>query len=282
MKKGNHYETDAYIFLDIKKPHVAWATYRGILATVLPEPHGFISLWYADMLEKRGTSHYKKEILLEKVRQDQFPYKISRLTGLFCFPEISSAKSAARLWNSSGKDNFNMENLVEISLAEAKGDDIFDSNWITYSQGNPKSQKEWMQSYWNGDSFPGEEPVWEKLVEGNIAVLGTELRERAYEKVKAQWPDSLMQLEISRLAAWIGSDLGVIQAFLRNSDNEYIVEYLINWKDAENPEFLSKLTELIKGGHPVNWNDIQPWYDQGSFGHTPDMTAFGFAMPKQE
>ena len=279
MAEGNHYKTDAYVFLDIKKPHVAWATYRGILVTVSPGPPGFISSWFADMLQQRESLHFKKEWELEQVRQKWFPSKISRLRGLFCFTEVNSAKSAALLWNSSGKDNFNLENLAEISLAEANGYDVFDSNWITYSQ---DIQVEWMQQYWNGDPFPNEEPVWEKLVEGKVAVLGTELRELAYEKIKAEWPDSLMQLEISRMAAWIGSDLGVIQAFLRESENEYAVEYLINWKDADNPEFLSKLTELIKNGHPINWNDIQPWYGQGSFGHKPDMTAFRFAIPKQE
>lgn len=279
MKKENQYETDAYVFLDISKPHVAWATYRGILVTVPPEPQGSISLWYADMLQKKGTFHCEKELRLERIRRDSFPSKVSRLRGFFCLPNVNSAKLATRVWNSSRKDNFNLQNLAEISLVDAKGNDEFDSNWITNSH---DLQDDWMERYWNGDSFPNEEPVWEKLVEGKIAVLGTELRDRAYERIKAEWPDSLMQLEISRLAALVGSDLGVIQGFMRELETEYAVEYLINWKDADNPEFLSRLTELIKSGHPINWNDLQPWYGQGSFGHTPDMTAFSFTIPKDE
>ena len=124
--------------------------------------------------------------------------------------------------------------------------------------------------------------MWEKLVAGKMAVLGMELRERAYETVKAEWPDSLMQLEISRLAAWIGSDLGVIQAFLRETENEFVVEYYTDWRDANNPEFLSNLSELINKGHPVNRNDIQPWYDRGSFGNAPDMRKYWFTIPKLE
>ena len=133
METKNAPETDAYVFLNIKKPHVAWATYRGILVTTPAEPEGFISLWYADMLQQRHSSHFKKEMLLEKVRQVWFPYRISRLRGLFCFSGINNAKSATRLWNSSEKNNFSLENLAEIGLAEANGNDIFDSNWITFS-----------------------------------------------------------------------------------------------------------------------------------------------------
>lgn len=279
MAMDIQYQTDAYVFLDIGRPHVAWATYRGKLVTIPPEPQGFISLWFGDMLRQKESLHFKKEWALEQVRQGWFASRISRLRGFFCFPDFDSASRASRIWNTSGKDNYNLENLAEISLAETDGREVYDSNWITHSH---DIQLEWMQHYWNGDPFPNEEPVWEKLVEGNVVVLGTRLRERAYEVVKAEWPNSLRQLEISRLAALVGSDLGVIQAFLRELEDEYLVEYYANWRDAENPEFLSKLVDLISGGHPINRRDIQPWFDQGSFGHKPDMTAFGFAIPKHE
>ena len=192
-------DTDAFVYLNVENPFVAWATYRGILVTPPKEHQGVVSVWYADLLQQAGSGHWITEIDLEELRGDKFPDRNSRLTGFFCFPDINSAKAAPLLWNSGAKDYYKLDNLAEINLSQASGHYFLDSNWITYSRGADLDPNEWMESYWLGLPYPGEKPVWETIVEGRAIVLGTELRNKAYEVVGACWPDSLAILELSRL-----------------------------------------------------------------------------------
>lgn len=273
-------DTDAFVYLNVENPFVAWATYRGILVTPPKDHQGFVSVWYADLLQQVGSGHWITEMELEGLRRDKFPDRNSRLTGLFCFPDISSAKAAPLLWNSGAKGYYKLDNLAEINLSQASGRYALDSNWITYSRGADLDSEEWMESYWLGLPYPREEPVWETIVEGRAIVLGTELRNKAYDVVKACWPDSLAILELSRLAAWAGSDLGSIHAFLSDSRNHYSLDYYMNLEELDKPEFDSKVLELVNSGHPVNWEDIGPWEDRNSYGHIPDMRPFSFKLRK--
>ena len=273
-------DTDAYVYLDIEKPFVAWAAYRGILVTPPKEHQGAVSVWYADLLRYIGYPHWETEMALEELRREKFPKRNSRLRGLFCFPDIESARAAPRLWNSSAKDYFKPENLAEINLSETHGRDRLDSNWITYAKGAGLDPAKWMESYWLGRPYPKEDPVWEVILEGRAMVLGTELRNKAYDLVKGCWPDSLGMLELSRLAAWAGSDLGTIHAFIIDSENHYSLNFYINMEDSDNPEFNAKISELIETGHPVNWEDIKPWQGQDSYGRLPDLMPFSLKLPK--
>lgn len=273
-------DTDAFVYLNVENPFVAWAAYRGILVTPPTEHQGLVSIWYADLLRQIGSGHWVTEMDLEGLRRDKFPDRNSRLAGFFCFPDINSAKVAPLLWNSGAKSYFKLENLAEINLSEARGHDILDSNWITYSRGANLDPGEWMESYWLGRPYPREEPVWETIVEGRATVLGTELRTQAYDVVKARWPGSLAILELSRLAALAGSDLGSIHAFLSDSGNHYSLDYYMNLEELDKPEFDSSILELIDSGHPVNWEDIRPWRDQNSYGKLPDMRPFSLKLPK--
>ena len=270
--------TAGYVFVDVDRPHVAWSVYRGSLITPPNVETGagrFVSWWQADM--HRGSSHMRREAALEQVRRQKFPEKISRLNGLFCFLDRGSAILAASHWNS----HFTMENLAEINLGEAIGRDQLDSNWITYSDSGATHPSDvWISSYWQGDPYPDQEPIWETLVEGRVTVLGTDLRRRAYEIVKKQWPNSMMFLEISRLAAWIGSDFGCISVFMTGDAKIYHFKFLMDSRDADNPDFLVQIKELMESGHPVNWADIKPNLDKGSFGAVPDMSQFEFSCPK--
>ena len=114
-----------------------------------------------------------------------------------------------------------------------------------------------------------------------MAVLGTTLRERAHEVVKAHWPDSLMFLEISRLGAWIGSDIGSINVLMTEKEEEFEFRFLLDMRNANDAGFLERLNELMASGHPVNWADIRPHYEQGNFGRTPDMTPYQFSCPRE-
>ena len=272
--------TDASAYLNVQNPFVAWASYRGVLVTPPKNHQGFVSVWYADLLQQAGSEHWTTEMGLEELRRAKFPDRNSRLTGFFCFSDVNSAKAAPLLWNSGAKDYYKLDNLAEVNLSQASGHHLLDSNWITYSRGAGLDPNEWMESYWLGLPYPRERPVWETIVEGRAIVLGTKLRNRAYNVVKEHWPDSLAILELSRLAAWVGSGLGSLHAFLSDSGTHYSLDYYMNLEELDNPEFDSRVLELLDSGHPVNWEDIRPWRDQNSYGHLPDLSSFGFKLRK--
>ena len=266
--------SDGYIFLNIDRPHVAWAAYKGtLISPPKTEELGgrFVSWWQADLL--RDSLLLGRELALERVRAHQFPEKISRMDGIFCFLDKACADQAVH-WG----EHFEAENRVDINLGEAKGRDRMDANWM-----DPRADRlndEWIQRYWQGEPYPHMEPVWETIVEGKVSVLGTRVRERAYEVVKVHWPDSLMLLEISRLGAWIGSDIGSISVFMADAAEDYRFSFGMDMRDANDTDFLARLTQLIESGHPVNWADIAPHYEAGNFDRVPDMTPYNFNCPK--
>jgi len=89
----------------------------------------------------------------------------------------------------------------------------------------------------------GDAPIWETLVDGRALVFGTSLRQAAYEVVRAEWPQSLALLELSRVAPYLDSDVGLISAFVVNDDRGERVCYYLNFVDAENPDFLERFGE---------------------------------------
>ena len=269
--------SDGHIFLNIDRSYVAWAAYRSTLISPpkIEEPSGrFVSWWLADLL--RDSPLLGRELALERVRAHQFSERISRLNGIFCFLDKVCADEAVH-WGG----HFKAENRVDINLGAAKGRDRLDANWITHADPSVVSPSdEWIPLYWQGEPYPYAEPVWETIVEGKVTVLGTEVRKRANEVVRACWPDSLMFLEISRAGAWISSDIGSISVFMEDRAEDYRFRYKMDMRDANDADFLARLTQLRESGHPVNWTDIAPHYEVGNFGCVPDMTPYHFSCPK--
>lgn len=87
----------------------------------------------------------------------------------------------------------------------------------------------------------GERPLWELLVDGRGFVLGTRVRERAYDTVKRKWPQSLGLLELSRVAVELNSDLGLITPFLVVEAERMRLGFYLNFADAKDPGFLDRL-----------------------------------------
>jgi hypothetical protein len=250
------------------------------MLVAVPDPPGFVSLWFAAAMQSESQAFIDRELSLELARRRSFPDRISRLRGMFCFLDLRSAEQACS-W--SGR-HFRPEYLAELSLAEAgPRRDRLDGNLIThaplYESGRYLSS-DWMQRYWAGDAHPKFEPLWETLVEGRMIVLGTALREHAYRLIKDWFPESLGFLEIARLAAWIGSDLGNIAAYIMDAGDDLELRFLMDMRDAEDPAFLGGLRDLIQSGHPVNRADMNPHFERDSFGAVPDLRRAGFRRPK--
>lgn len=264
-------QTDAFAFLDIDKPLCAWATYRGILVCA-PDKPGFVSVWSAGILAAGSAVRIGRELALEKVRFEEFPNRVSRLRGMFCFQDAGSAERALE-WDEDDKTHFKRQYLAEVSLGTvATRRDVLDSNWISCL--GDQNDRRWMKSYWTGSPCPNRDPLWEVLVDGRIVVLGTELRKRAYHLLKSEFPDSLMFLEIGRQAARVGSDLGSISSIIRQVDGELIIDYVLNMEDAECHDFLRRLEQLKTSGHPINWADMAPHIANDAFGALPDLRPY--------
>jgi|SRR5262245_7121635 len=267
--------TDAYAFLNINDPVCAWATYRRILVSAQDAP-GFVSVWSAGMMRAQRPQWLMREFALEEYRRRLHPEKVSRLQGMFCFLDLGSAERALS-WGGPG-NHFRAEYLAQLDLSQAgQRRDRFDANWIAEEPGD------WIPRYWAGEVCPGKTPIWETLIDGRLIVLGTDdLVARSYDVIKRRFPDSLTFLEIGRIAASIGSDLGNVSAYLNEEGEELVLSYVMDMRDATNQEFLEKLGEYKHKGQPINWDDLTPNLGQDSFGKTPDLGPFGFRRPKVE
>jgi hypothetical protein len=201
---------------------------------------------------------------------------------MFCVLDADSASRACS-WDLARKTHFQPEFLAELNLSEAGvRRDKLDANWITYAsidKGGNLTDTSWIQNYWAGFPYPNEDPIWETLVDGRLRVLGTDVRQRAYRAIKSEFPDSLMFLEIARLAAWVGSDLGAISTFVRREGDEMVMEYLMDMRDADDRQVLGKLAALKESRHPINWDDMKAHIEQESFGRVPDLRPYGFRRP---
>jgi hypothetical protein len=280
--------TDGYAYLNIKDPVCAWATYRGILvsAGVAADSGeaGLVSLMSAGLMHSGRQSRLSNELILERVRRATHPNRVSRLSGMYCFLDIESAQRASALWGSL-RNHFRPDYLAELNLQTSFSRDQLDSNWISFSARDENGffladDLGWIDLYWSGEPFPDKLPIWETLLEGRMVVLGTDLRERAYDVIKEKFPNSLAFLEIARLAAWAGSDLGNTAAWLVEEGDHVALQYHLDMRDASNPDFLKRLDQLKAENHPINWNDLRPHLEKGSFGNVPDLLPYGFRRPK--
>lgn len=262
----------AFAYLDIDHPVVAWGAYRGVLVSAHAEAHSLqapVSMMFAGMIQHQNNARLHNELLIEDVRAQQFPDHVSRLTGMYFFTDEVEA-NVAQSWGG----HFRAENLVEVEVHPVRPYSKVDANWITYAEHDSTgridpTKRDWIVKYWAGEPF-GAQPVWETIVDGRAVVLSTEARERSYAKLARAFPNSLDTLEIARLGAAVGSDLGQTAAWITCiAPDRFYLAYYLNMRDAENPEFLERLGNY---DGPRNLNDIAPGKE--TFG-LPDFRPFG-------
>ena len=270
--------TDRYCYLDVDDPICAWATTRGVLvsASEASDQPGFVSRWFIGLIASGNEKKLQNELAIEAVRRARFPYCVSRLRAVFVFDDVRSAQRAASDWGGP----FSASNLAELSFAEVRSRNRVDANWISEHLRDHRvlsvEELGWIDRYWSGVPYPGSEPLWECLVEGRVSILGTELRMRAFDRVKDEFPDSLTLVEVSRAAAWIGSDFGNVAGFLWDKGSVYELGYWMNNRDETNSEFRR---QLLEPGVIANPQLLRP-DAEGNFGKLPDLRPYGFTRPK--
>ena len=269
----------AYAYLNIEDPICAWATYRGVLVSS-PDANGFVSVWLAGLLKSQSQNRLSVELRLESVRKQKYTSCVSRLQGMFCFMDLESAKLAAHSWGGGNSNHFSTSNLAELELSNAIDClEKFDANWITWAHSNPEQSlknNSWINKYWSGQPYPEEDPIWETLFMGQMTVLGTNLRNRAYEQIKNEFPNSLAFLEIARISALLGANLGSISSLISKTLDGTHLNYCMDMQDADNPNFKKKLGEFMQSKQPVNYNDLSPHFSKNSFGNVPDLRPYGY------
>jgi hypothetical protein len=248
----------AFAYLDIDHPVVAWGAYRGVLVSAHVEAcpqQAPVSMMFAGMIQHQNNSRLHNELLIEGIRAAKYPDHVSRLTGMYFFTDVAQAQAALG-WGG----HFRRQNLVEVEVHLIRRCSKVDVNWITYADVDATGRVDptktaWIEKYWEGEPFSNY-PVWETIVDGRAVIFGTEVRERAYRNVAQAFPNALDTLEIARLGAAVGSDIGRTTALItRTAVNRLRLAYYLDMRDANNPEFFDKLN---KYNGPRNMKDLAP------------------------
>jgi hypothetical protein len=244
---------EAYAYLNVADPLIAWLVYRGELVSSQRIPGG-VSVWAGEYLRQaiaHGPSdRYAGELAIDELRRVQHPTAVSRLSCLYTFGDRSSAIRAGREW---AGPKFRPEYLAELGIRPGSHTSVHDAEWISNRLGNDASTT-WMGSYLRGEPSGGN-PIWETLLDGRAWILGTELREAAYRVVRTAWPDSLALLEVARIGAWLGSDLGLISGVAERDRGEVRIRYRMNMVDADDEAFLQRVAAAEVAKNPL---DLKP------------------------
>ncbi|WP_255989233.1 hypothetical protein [Chitinolyticbacter albus] len=265
--------TTVFAYLDVSHPAVAWAVYRGVLVSAYAEtpPNSCaVSMMVAQMLLDRDVSRIHNELQIELVRQGICPHLPSRLSAMYFFEDEAQARRVPGAgW---GGHYFEDEYLAELELLETAQVARLDSNWITYAPKDTNDQlvaTEWITDYWSGKPYPDAEPLWEILAHGRAVVYGTAIRERAYKEVTRWRSKSVAILEVGRVAACLGSDLGQVRAFLVADQNELTLKFHLDMRDANNSAVMARIANY---DGPCNHADVAVG---GEYFYCPDFQSFG-------
>lgn len=270
---------EGYLCLDVTDPRVAWAAYRGVLISATTSSPFAISLRAATLLQEYGGVRLHNELLIEETRIKHAPSKISRLRGLFAFLDLASAKEAT-----SWGGHFDPTLRVECFIQGSGTSSPVDANWITYAPQDPqgylrREEQGWIASYWLGEPYPRADPIWEIIVDGRVTIYGSNLRSRAYDVVRETWPNTLTFLEVARIAACLGHDLGHLSGILMKKRNTYKIDYVMDMREADDANFLEELRRHLKEEPgEVNWSDLRQHQASGSFGEVPDLRVYASTL----
>ncbi|WP_234873076.1 hypothetical protein [Alitabrizicola rongguiensis] len=196
-----------------------------------------------------------REGKLEGYRRTHCIGQLSRLEAVFAFPSIDDAKRGIGMLG-----RYEPENLVEIApLDSTYRREVYDMGWATNfdALGHDAARR-----YWSGETYPGEDSVSEMLLSGRFAILGTRVRTKAYETVLERDPKSVCLLEISRLAAFFGSDLGMVCPWIKGDEHGAVGYYIIRHDLEEASKVDSMIVEEIKRNpsFEINLQALKPFF----------------------
>jgi hypothetical protein len=150
-------------------------------------------------------------------------------------------------------------------------------NWIDY----PNGVEAVARRYWQRE--PSDEPVYEQLLTGEFNICGTAVRNRAYEIVRGDFPDSLALLELARLAPLVGSKLGHVAPWAKIEGDELVFTYIIRYDENEGPEVLRRAIERAQQdpSFQINHRDLERLRNENLAFCVPDFRPFEVRVPAE-
>jgi hypothetical protein len=221
----------------------------------------------AGILGNKNTTRLQNELQIEAARQARHSHHPSRLSAMYFF-ESKECSEAAQEWGG----HFISKHLAAVDLHATNFLSRHDANWITYAPLDTQdriSSTEWIDLYWSGAPYPNKAPVWELLSNGRATILDTRVKKRAYKTVAQRDPMSVSLLEVARICAKTGSDLGQIKTFLVVNNSAVTVEWHVDMRDVENPIALENIKnfkgqrnfkDLAVGGDKFGVPNMLPYY----------------------
>lgn len=283
MEKLSNNSCKLYCYLNLNNPLVLWETYIGRMSSSdynNPLEFNPISLLHHSILYKSHIEGSHKRIILESrlesIRRQFYTNQVSRITGLFFFENIESAKKAQEEWQYMS--HFKDENLVDVGFTYTNISKA-DSLWLDINYDNKND--DWIHEYWKG-SPSCDSPLWEIIVSGVGLIWENSVREIAWRRYESFFPNTLPLLDLSRISFELNRDtisqckLGRVFPFVQCvQENVYSVKHLIDFRDATNKDFLEKLKHY-KGPR----NALPPKEGDILF-HVPDLrkSDFNFTLP---
>lgn len=272
---------EGFLYLDVEHPVVAWNTYRGVLISReqiwARHGEGAVSLFLANIFDSGNFRRLQSELAIDAIRARDFPRAISRLSGMFVFDDVESALAAEQAaWGG----HFRSDHLTDV-LVTYKSTTRVDANWITQmldGDGNLVLGWEKMaEEYWSGQAF-GSSPIWESLVDGAVTVLGTRVREQAYEIIRMRYPKSLSLLEESRIAALLGFSLGHISSWLLRKGEHVELAYYFDNSAESDQAYLASVERYLRTAEPgsVNLRDL---VSSPGTARLPDLRSYCKLLP---
>lgn len=244
---------DGFVFMNIRNPAAAWGAYRGVIActaALADETGRHDTLPFMTAFRANKPEWLIRETLLEAVRVEVSPTSVSRLGGLFYFPTLRAAELAViNGWGCT----FHPRYLAEVEAHPRLAITTADANWIAeLDLGDLDVFKRHAGAYWRGDAVPGREPHWENILDGSLVVCGTDLRNRARERLEREFPECMWLLELCRLGPYLNSSIGSISAHIINTDGGYRTSFQVDMRDVNEPAFFERLSDFEAAGGIVD------------------------------
>lgn len=216
-----------YALIDLTNPFTVWECAIGRMRSACDVPHNIAVssfLFKKIRAASEGSANWlKRELALEDIRSQEFPDKVSRLSGIFLFTDQALARPAARAWGMSDATT----ELSEVNFSAERGN-WHDSCWIA-DIGSPVS--DWGRKYWEGQP-KGANPQWELIASGIGMVVTKSVRERCYLRASSRDPHATLFLAAAASAFAVGHlDTGMCMPYLSFRRDTIYGEYIMFEED---------------------------------------------------
>jgi hypothetical protein len=244
----------AFVYLDVDQLPIAWLAYRGVINScdVKTANPSNLSFFLMDIVQRGMDAALRREGVLEAMRVRHYSSRLSRLKCVYAWPSLEMAARGCY-----GRGKFHEKNLVAIAPMDRNYKrDEHDSNWITDFDSLPAVGT--AKRYWDGEQTAT--PLTECLLSGRFLILGTKVRERAYDTIKKANPNSLAMLELSRLAVEFQSDLGSIAPWIKRDDETLFASFVMRYAEIEGLQVFAQAIKKWQADNsfPINFEALKP------------------------